>query len=285
MDMDMDMEQGTPLLTDSDDEGARYNPNTTRRNYDRQHQSHMEMNIDNILDRANRPPDQYDNILREENANYEDNVVGYWENIDNIFTFLGNNPYGEELSRQIADRVMGRLAADNARRVQLELPQILRTDIVAAAAHVAAPVAAPAAVAADRRISRRVMGVEAPFVPDDCGGQKDPIIPGMTANFKLEADGRCYNVKTLIDIRRTDTGDGNGSVQRSPFTRKPFTAEDSRRLALAAGAGFGRGGKKTTRKSRKGKKSSKGKKSRKSRNGKKPKKTVRRGKSRKLQRS
>jgi hypothetical protein len=277
----MDMDQGTPLMTDSDDEegAAGYDPNRTVRNYDRQHQTHMEMNIENILDRANRPPDQYDNILREENADYEyeDNVNGYWENIDNILNFLETNPYGEASSRQIADRIRERLDIDNARRVQLELPQILLTDIAAAPAPVAA---APPVAAAARPKSRRVMRVEA-FVPDDCGGQKDPIIPGMTANFKLEADGRCYNVRTLIDIRRTDTGDGNGSVQRSPFTRKPFTAEDSRRLSLAAGAGFGLGGNKTTRKSRKGKKS---RKSRKGKNSRKSKKTVRRGKSRKLQR-
>lgn len=100
------------------------------------------------------------------------------------------------------------------------------------------------------RKSSRLAGVEV-FNPDTiCNGQQDNIsFTRINSNgMKLDADGRCYNIKTLLDMY--DRGN-----LTSPFTRQPFTERDVRRIESFR-ASYYKGGKKH-KKSTKVKKSTK----------------------------
>ena len=118
------------------------------------------------------------------------------------------------------------------------------------------------------RRSSRLDGLGAGFQSDnDCVGKTDPIsLKQILTGFRLEADGRCYDLTTLLQLKPYNNNDGAGNVRRSPFTRAPFTPADNARILAAS-----RGGKrsiskkirkttkrKNVRKSKKGGKSKKG---------------------------
>lgn len=115
------------------------------------------------------------------------------------------------------------------------------------------------------RRSSRLAGIEV-FNPDTiCNGQQDNIsFTRIDSNgMKLDADGRCYNIKTLLDMY-------NRGNLTSPFTRQPFTERDVRRIESfksSFGTSYNRGGKKYKKstKSRKYRKSKKGNKNKKKR--------------------
>jgi hypothetical protein len=92
------------------------------------------------------------------------------------------------------------------------------------------------------RRSSRLDGLGAGFQSDnDCVGKTDPIsLKQILTGFRLEADGRCYDLTTLLQLKPYNNNDGAGHVRRSPFTRAPFTPTDNARL-LAASRGGKRG--------------------------------------------
>ena len=116
--------------------------------------------------------------------------------------------------------------------------------------------------------SRRLAGTVPGFQSDnDCVNKTDPIfLRKIMAGFKLEADGRCYDLTTLLRIVPSDNGDGSGRVRRSPFTRAPFTPADNARI-LAASRGGKKGMSKKPRKTAKRKNFRKSKKGGKSKKG------------------